>query len=843
MNKSSVCTSLLLFLFISIVSCKKESEVKADLLDFMPARVALVGEIPDAFGTLSKWKEGAFDESIEAFPLGERVERFLDALTLEKDFTQDLPIVFYIAPSGASRFDVLIALSSENSAYFQEAFEWNVADSRDYSSKKIYSLSTQNEQELFSTEIRGVLLLSSSSILLEEAIRKDQSSLEIELPAGFKKLKSNSNTGSSIQLFVNTTELKLLWSYTFSQISIPDFIGVEGWMSFDLVLRNTEILLSGILEDNLDSNPPFISTGDGNSLDLETLIPATAVSWSIWNDVQLPTSKSTSRFSEWETRSFPTGYYSLVNNSSESYLQKVGFTKIEKETGLDFLPNGMRDSLQTELYRDNRISLLPRKINTKGLFTGMRKDFEIAALLELDGILYLSETTDPLKSLVNDYESGNMIASELDIEAYSDFPSGKAHWHAGAKNPNLSNLLLSAVNGKGMPSLRNTEESLSELHFAAISIQKKSNKLFLKAMIKSGSAQKESVSNQWTLGLEQKVIWGPHLLPSHLDNSQEIWVQDAGYTVYHIHPSGKILWKASLDGPILGPPAAIDRYKNLKYQYVFNTTGQLYGFDRNGGKLDGFPIAFSKAATAGLSVFDYDKNRNYRILVPVGKEILNFSAEGKEVKGWKPSPMPDVIETPLLYMLSGGKDYILSVSKDGSIRTLDRTGKSKWKKDVVLPLMKDNQWWISSQGNEKLDGITGLSANGKLAYVFMNGNTDLTDVAADWFRLFDGKGIRIIEDKIEYETSKGLIEIPKSKYPWQKVKPLIYESRNYVFAFQADKEALHLFNQRGELVNGFPVYAEGDFVAGDLQKKGKLQIIVIGSNGSIVSYSFEPSSI
>ncbi len=614
-------------------------------------------------------------------------------------------------------------------------------------------------------------------------------------------------------------------------------------MSFDLVLRNTEILLSGILEDNLDPAPPFVTVDDGNSLEIESLIPATAVSWSVWNDVQLPQSKSAIRFADWESRSFPTGYYTLVNSSTESLLQKVGFTKIEVGTALAFLPKPLQDSLQTELYRDNRISILPRKINAKALFPGMRKDFMVGSLLEINGILYLSETTDPLKSLVNDFESGNMIGSEIEVDTYSDFPSGKAHWHAGAKNPNLSNLLLSSVNGKGMPSLRNTEDALGELHFAAISIQKKSNKLFLKAMLKSGSAQKESVSNQWTLGLEQKVIWGPYLTPSHLDNSQEIWVQDAGFTVYHIHPSGKLLWKASLDGPILGAPAAIDRYKNVKYQYVFNTAGRLYGFDRNGASLDGFPILFEKVATAGLTVLDYDKNRNYRILVPQGKEILNFSAEGKEVKGWKANAMPDVIETPILYMISGGKDYVLVISKDGSIRTLDRTGAKRWKKDVILPLMADNQWWISHQGNEKIDGITGLSANGKLAYVFMNGNTDLTDVAAEWFRLFDGKGIRIIDDKIEFESSKGLIEIPKSKYAWTKVKPLIYDSKNYVFAFQADKELLHLFNQKGQLVGGFPVYAEGDFVAGDLQKKGKLQIVVIGSNGSIVSYSFEPNSI
>ena len=165
MNKRSVCTSLFFILLFSSLSCKKDSEEKADLLDFIPARVALIGEIPDAFGLLSKWKESAFDESIQSFPMGERVEKFLGAISIQKDFTQDIPIVFYIAPTGASRFDVLIALSSEHSSCFQQAFDWKSLNSRDYSSKQIFAFSLKNNQELYSTELKGVLLLSSSAIL------------------------------------------------------------------------------------------------------------------------------------------------------------------------------------------------------------------------------------------------------------------------------------------------------------------------------------------------------------------------------------------------------------------------------------------------------------------------------------------------------------------------------------------------------------------------------------------------------------------------------------------------------------------------------------------------------
>ena len=103
--------------------------------------------------------------------------------------------------------------------------------------------------------------------------------------------------------------------------------------------------------------------------------------------------------------------------------------------------------------------------------------------------------------------------------------------------------------------------------------------------------------------------------------------------IYLFSNQGKLYWKKIIDGNIIGKVEQVDLFKNGRLQIAFRTSNRLYILDRNGKNVKPFPIKIpnSKNLTP-LSVFDYDKNRNYRFLVTQDNNIFMYDKNAKKSK-------------------------------------------------------------------------------------------------------------------------------------------------------------------------------------------------------------------
>ena len=164
----------------------------------------------------------------------------------------------------------------------------------------------------------------------------------------------------------------------------------------------------------------------------------------------------------------------------------------------------------------------------------------------------------------------------------------------------------------------------------------------------------------WQSGLDSTIIGKPALVANHYTKEKEIMVQDKSNMLYLISSSGRILWKKKLDAPILSEITQIDYYRNNKLQYLFNTSNKIYLIDRNGNYVDKYPISLAYKATNGISVFDYDKNRNYRIFLACNNsKVYVFDKSGKTVTGWNAKPTEGIVTKPIQHFRVQGKDYIV----------------------------------------------------------------------------------------------------------------------------------------------------------------------------------------
>ena len=152
----------------------------------------------------------------------------------------------------------------------------------------------------------------------------------------------------------------------------------------------------------------------------------------------------------------------------------------------------------------------------------------------------------------------------------------------------------------------------------------------------------------------------PVAVVNHVTGEQEMFVQDSSCRVYLVNDAGRVLWTYPLEEAINSEVYQVDLYKNGKLQYLFSTASKIYLIDRNGNAAGNFPLTLRAKCTQGISVYDYDGNRDYRIFAPAeDQRVYLYDLNGKVVQGWMPARADKPIVTPVRHFRVEDKDYLV----------------------------------------------------------------------------------------------------------------------------------------------------------------------------------------
>jgi hypothetical protein len=179
----------------------------------------------------------------------------------------------------------------------------------------------------------------------------------------------------------------------------------------------------------------------------------------------------------------------------------------------------------------------------------------------------------------------------------------------------------------------------------------------------------------WTLNLDTTSHMTPSGFINHNTRDNELVVQDDNHTLYLINAKGTVLWRKKLNEKILSEIYLTDIYKKEKYQMLFNTKNYLHLIDRNGKYVDGYPVKLPAAATSPLSVFDYDGDKDYRLLIACeNNQIYNYSIHGVPQEKFIPVKTENRVDLPIQYVKVGPSDYLVALDREGKIYTFSRKG-------------------------------------------------------------------------------------------------------------------------------------------------------------------------
>lgn len=219
----------------------------------------------------------------------------------------------------------------------------------------------------------------------------------------------------------------------------------------------------------------------------------------------------------------------------------------------------------------------------------------------------------------------------------------------------------------------NTSKAYDNFRHLSYSLTGEKNyfKMRFHLMLQMGDAKQKIL---WTTKLDTTCSSRPVAFVNHNTNENEVLIQDDANTLYLINAKGQVLWKKALEEKIISAVERVDIYKNEKFQLLFNTRNRLHLVDRNGKDLPNFPVRLP-GATAGLSVFDYEGTRDYRVLIPcANKTIYNFTLDGQKLEGFSPVKTNDLVELPVQYVTVGASQYLVAVDRVGTIYTFSRKG-------------------------------------------------------------------------------------------------------------------------------------------------------------------------
>mgnify|MGYP003631389120 CR=1 FL=1 len=859
------------FFCLALSSCVEKEATKSDLFAAIPKSSAAIVHSNNLEKLRTEILESKIylDNDSLAFLFELKTElQELGALA-PKDtldlFLRKRRAVFAISLSGAGKYDLLFV--TENGK-FSKLFKSKLAEkyqlkTRDYSGTSILTYFDGEKEKFALSEHKGLLVFCKKSSLVEESIRQLNGDYSLSNDEDFARLNQTANSKDLANVFIKPSEIPN-WFKTFAPKLNVNFIGQVGtWMELDFQIYHKDLLLSGI---GLSSNSPnLISTFNGISAQrssAEKIIPKNIGLWLSYT-FENPEHYYRNYIEKIKTKGSYSKYQKLLgdcnledpNRSLLSWMDnemglifsgvaggkqnKIAYFKSRSEEKAEEELNQISDSSYILGYRNFLIKKLASQNLLPRFYGSLYEGFNKPHYFIYEGFVWMAESEAVLKGLINDLIIDKPLASDDSYKAFNENIPSKSHIKVILSNPGLLDLLSPVLSNSQIRDLEKAKQGLMNLKWAALQMDVKKDLAYINFYLLNEPKLEEEVSREWNTVLEAPAAMAPQFVLNHNNRKYDILVQDKNHLLYQLDRNGKILWKKQLDGKILGSCRQVDLYKNNKLQLVFNTTESLYLVDRLGRDVENFPVKFEEPASAAVGVFNYDKARNYRFIVPMGNKLLNFAKDGKEVKGWKFKEADgNIISRPQLFSLNG-KDVILCLSNQGTLYLLNRQGLSRFPEIVelnnVLP-----PFYVRPGKDLSSSEIIANTKSGELAVINFNGSSDEVfleeDYPAESFLYFEGKYI--------FTNSKRLI-VKDQDLPWAvdleteisvSPKVMLLNKEFYAAVFSEDAEEIMLYNKRGELVKGFPVFGQAQFDMGSLKQNGVINIVTSTKDGTVICY-------
>mgnify|MGYP001242141541 FL=1 len=411
----------------------------------------------------------------------------------------------------------------------------------------------------------------------------------------------------------------------------------------------------------------------------------------------------------------PSNTILYTNMSSEENNQNLISNRFSK---------ALIESLNSNTYFEISIINIPDNLKIKNkkkidddIYSFNDKEIFTAAKIKKTDVDYHYFKYEKFMIITENYNSLKEVKSML---INKDFWIKNLNFNKFQKQLNESHNSLLVFDINKLLPINNSSIGLTSLQLSKIQNKYYMSLNLLETDTENYVVQEENSLNEYLF--KNNLSSKPHIIFSHINNKPEVIIQDEKNIVYHLSNSLEPIWSDSIE-KIISKIFVIDYYKNNKKQIVFASPNKIYGFDRKGNSLIGFPFENpSKSPIQHLNIIDYDKSKRYRIISSHRNgEIYFYDKNGKTLNGWNPILMEDELVQAPIHTRVRGKDYIIILQKNGDIYVKNRRGINYKGFPVKLDSDLTNKIHLQSSSNSAQSLLEILSDDGKLYKINLEG--------------------------------------------------------------------------------------------------------------------------
>ena len=685
----------------------------------VPADAAFIFESRDAHGAWRKLSETnvMWEElkTTEYFQEMNGVGVYFDSLfqhnTKLNQLANKRSVVISAHMSGANDFDFLYCISLPKK--FEATYIATMIDElsggkaltseRNYDETKIVEVTVAERDVKFSYCVKnGIFVSSVSPVLIEKSIRHLNSDAWLTNNYGFVKVQKTAGIENvDGNLYLNFSAFpNVLSTYlnTETKLQAAPLQAFGDWAELDLNLRPNGFNMNGFTYSN-DTTNNFLNIflhQQPQDIEVTELAPANTAFMlfyglsdfaSYYKDYRTYLERN-NRLFEYDRDleqineecgcNFAEGINSWIGNEMALLVTEPTNDAMDQNTYAVFHANNLENAqnnlellvtqitLKTnqpseiEVYDEHVLKQLRVGNGLYKLLGGPFKSLDSPYYTTIGNYVVMANSKSALRNIIGMYNEQRTLSKDLNYLQFADELASEANVYVYsniARSPNLYKQYLT-------PDYAADVDTHLELYrkFEAVALQMGTYKdnLFLNNIyLKYNPVYKQETSSLWETMLDTSIVSRPQLVRNHTNNTREVFVQDAQNMVYLIGSTGTVLWQKQLDEQIIGEVKQVDVYNNGKLQLLFNTRSKIYLWDRLGRDVSGWPVTLPAPASNEVTIFDYDNNKNYRILIGcMDNQLRNYDKNGQIVQGWEfGGTAARVVAQPQHFVINN-KDYI-----------------------------------------------------------------------------------------------------------------------------------------------------------------------------------------
>ncbi|WP_439881594.1 hypothetical protein ACSX1A_00255 [Pontibacter sp. MBLB2868] len=701
----------------------KDSREKVDLWALVPESAAFVVETNNHLALVEHLHETGLWESFTTLaaarqleenmayldsvaPGSQRLARFLNQKNILTSIhvigKTDLEFVYYVPVNtvGEHRFIRTLTENINKSEVYEE-------ESREYQGVLLTDIkNTRLGTTLTYFTYHNNVIISPSPVLIEEIVRRINRGNLVSVAADFKSTNYLEQPDVYANVFINYRALPdvlglFLEDELMPQVRYLSSLCRAGML--ELKLQNDKVFLNGFsepetLKRSFHSN---ISPVKPQPLGVKEYLPnrtAFMMHFGLQEVARL-------RRQYLDKEAAGSAYGAQVDSLAKTFSKEVALAYMEStsmsvspekvvyahigntsqaERLLSRLNQRVNDARKkkpyTERYGSYTIQLIDVPELPAKLFGTLFSGFKQSYVVEVDNYLIFSDNMSSLRNLLDDISAEDVWGKSVAQKAFIDETLQEANF----------SLYINTVNAWYMLSRYMTNESREDLlqnaslikrynqvslQFSSVDKQYYTSFVFRKQE-RGPAAGEENFVTELVLPFDSRLSTRPYPIQNAVDRSKEVVVQDSADVLINIAATGKRGWTDTVGTSIRGGVKQIEFGPDNKLRYLFATANRIHAITNQGQNLDNFPFNLGDSVNIQhLTVFDYEKNGDYRLLVDdyLGN-LYMYDMRGDAVGGWQPRRMDYRLAAEPQHIRVGGRDVVLVLLENGYVYALNRSG-------------------------------------------------------------------------------------------------------------------------------------------------------------------------